>query len=487
MKFYKLIALVLAIATLMSVFVACDNDNASNGGDETQNNDNNMELTPSTVEKNNYGEDFFLSILDDVNPPKYYWVEETENDAMSEAVYGRQERVRKYLGVEIQAVGIGLNHDNYIEPFKTAVKNKDGSVDTLITHVSTGVCSLVSESYLRDFNDMPGINLDADYWNKDFMDSLAIADRNYLGFSNFNILYTHVVAFNKEMMDQYADNLEKSVYDLVEDYEWTLDKMISLAELVAIDRTGDGKTDDDTFGITGNQWVPWIGFLQASNINMVEMDQSGTYKISLLNEMNQEKTSQLVDKLKALSSSNYAYFQFRTTASPKVPLTSGRALMQLSATYDLVGYLDSDITFGVLPYPMWDEAQKNVGYRSLQWGGYLCIPNYLGNETMVGETLEVLSFYSDDVMITFYEKMLGKQVADVPEDRAMLDIVWESVCTDFGQTFTDECGTLYTLAYVTWPGDEGKELVSYVKGFENSRNKGIRKFITIVATPAPLQ
>ena len=480
MKFCKFLALVLALASILSVFAACDSGSeqvTENSGNDASN----EEVYPSTVAKNNYGDEFYLSILDDVNPPKYYWVEETENDAMSEAVYARQEKVRKYLGVEIYATGIGLNHDDYIAPFKTAVKNKDGSVDTLLTHVSTGVCSLLSESYLRDFNDMPGINLEADYWNKDFMDSIAIADKNYLGFSNFNILYTNVVAFNKDMMDQYADNLDKSVYELVEDKEWTLDTMMGLAQLVAIDRTGDGKTDDDTFGLTGNQWVPWIGFLHASNINLVEMDESGAYKVAVMNEKNKEKMSQLVDKLKALSSSDYGYFQFRTTAAPKVPLVSGRALMQLSATYDLVGYLDSDVTFGVLPYPMWDTNQAKVGYRSLQWGGYLCIPNYLDNEEMTGETLEVLSFYSDEVMITFYEKMLGKQVADIPDDRKMLDIVWDSVCTDFGQTFTDECGTLYLLPYVTWPGSEGKELVSYVKGLESSSNKRIKKFVAIVS------
>ena len=483
MKFCRFLSLVLAIASVLTVFVACD-VNVRVDVNENQDTSTDDEAVPSTVEKNDYGSEFYLSILDDVNPPKYYWVEESENDAMSEAVYARQEKVRKYLGVDIYGVGIGLNHDNYIEPFKTAVKNKDGSVDTLLTHVSTGVCSLLSESYLRDFSEMPGINLDADYWNRDFMDSISIADKYYLGFSDFNILYTNVIAFNKDMMDQYADHLEKSVYKLVEDKEWTLDQMIGLAQLVAIDRTGDGKTDDDTFGITGNQWVPWIGFLHASNMNLVEMDESGAYKVAVMNEKYKEKMSMLVDKLKSLSSSNYAYFQYRTTAAPLVPLTSGRALMQLSATYDLVGYLDSDVTFGVLPYPMWDTAQADVGYRSLQWGGYLCIPNYLGNEEMVGETLEVLSFYSEPVMITFYEKMLGKQVADVPEDRAMLDIVWKSVCTDFGQTFTDECGTLYLLPYVTWPGDEGKELVSYVKGLENSSNKKIKKFIAIVTKNA---
>ena len=82
--------------------------------------------------------------------------------------------------------------------------------------------------------------------------------------------------------------------------------------------------------------------------------------------------------------------------------------------------------------------------------------------------------------------MLGKQIADAPEDSEMLEIVWDSVCTDFGQTFSDICGgTLYIFPYVTWPGDEGKELASTVTGsMEKSSNKSIRKFITNVKKKA---
>lgn len=126
---------------------------------------------------------------------------------------------------------------------------------------------------------------------------------------------------------------------------------------------------------------------------------------------------------------------------------------------------------------MWDEAQKDVGYRSLQWGGYLCIPNYLENETKTGETLEVLAFYSDEVQTAFYEKLLGKQVADVPDDSQMLSIVWDSVCTDFGQTFSGECpGLLYMLPYVTYEGS-GFELASYAQQNIGPANKSLSKFM----------
>ena len=486
-KHFKPIALVIALLMVLACFASCvqlEDDLVIDGpiGDG-----DNAEKVPETVEKKDYSSTFYLSILPDTNPMKYYWVEKSEGDAMSEAIYARQEKVYNYLGVEVVATSAGSYRD-YVEPFRNAVEKRDGSVDCLMSHVQTGVSGFVKNMYLKDFNEVQGIDLDQDYWNAEFMDMLAIDGSRYLGFSNFNILYTNVIAFNKDMLDQYAPTMEKSLYQLVEDYEWTLDQMLALAQLVSIDKTGDGKTTDDTYGLTGQQWVPWINFFHASNINLVEPNESGKYEISFMNSVNAERTNTLVKKLKEFSSSEYAYLEYPEStptgnkiASPKVPLTSGRALMQLTATYSLEGFLKYDLNFGVVPYPMFDTNQKSVGYRSLQWGGYLCIPSYVSNEQMVGETLEILSFYSDDVMITFYEKMLGKQVADVPEDAKMLDeYIWNTVTTDFGQTYGDDAGgVLYFLPTVTRE-DGGKEMMSHYNSFYKQTNTSIEKFIKSV-------
>ena len=486
----RLIACLMVLASFFAVFAACDSgsDTTADGKDDKNNKedatDAEVEATPDSVgiDKKNYDEEFYLSILPDSNPEKYFWVEEAEGDAMSEAVYARQEKVYNWLGVTIKEKSAG-NHKTYIEPFKTAVTNKDGSVDTLITHVSQGVAGLVQEMYLQDFQDIPGIDIEQDYWNHEFMDALSIADNYYMGFSDFNILYTYVIAFNKSMLNSLALETysEQELYARVTGGEWTLDAFLDLAQ-----KGFQDKGDKDVYGLAGMQWVPWIGFLHASNINYVDQNEKGEYKIALMNDVNKEKTANLVDKLKNFSSSSYAQLTFPVNGSisaPEAKFTDNRALMYLSSTYSLVDYLDSDVSFGVLPYPMYDSEQydpnaESLGYRSLQWGGNLAIPAYLRNPEMAGETLELLAFYSGPVQTTFYEKLLGKQVAEAPDDARMLEIVWNSVCSDFGQTFSDECGgTLYILPNVTWPGSGGQELVSHVASKESSGNKKISAFI----------
>jgi len=448
----------------------------------TEKTESSIEEKVSSVEEKNYDTEFFLSIHPDSNPVKYYWVEENDSDVMSSAIFNRQELVQRHLGVEVIATTTP-SMTEYVDQFKNAVKIKDGSVDALISHVYFGIDGFITENYLQDFKEVESIDLSADHWNESFMEDVTINDRMYLGFSDFNIMYTHVIAFNKTLMDKYDDELKESVYEMVENYHWTLDQMISLANLVYIDETSDGKTMDDTFGITGLQEIAFCGFLQSSNINLFNQDDSGQYTLSVMNEVNKNKTSHIIDVLKNLAKSNCAWALATDDSSLSIAFEKEKVLMTLARTYSLPNYANFDFKFGVLPYPMYDENQKDVGYRSLQWGGFICIPSYVNNINMVGDTLEVISFYSEDVNTAYYEKLLGKQVSESPLDTKMLQIIWDGICTDFGQTFYQifyDSEILYLVPRIIVENST-RELGSYVAGAEKAINKALKKFYTKVS------
>lgn len=481
MKLYnKILALILVCATLLTVLVSCDSGKIEETETEAKASESlgteietEKEETPS-VTKKNYDSQFYLSIHPDSNPVKYYWIEESDNDAMSQAIFDRQQKVNSYLGVDIQATTT-LTSINYVEPFKVAVKNKDGSVDAMLTHVYHGVDGFITENYLTDFNNISQINLDADYWKRDVMEEISINDHMYLGYSNFNIMYTHVIAFNKSIMEQYSDSLDESVYDMVTNYRWTLDKMIGLANMVYIDAGSDGKTKDDTFGIIGLHDIAFCGFLHSSDISLVEPSANGAYELAVYNDLNKAKTTSIVEKIGELVKSDCAWF-WRSGSGNHLRFQDGKAFLVLARTYDLPDYLNYDINFGVLPYPMYDEEQKSVGYRSLQWGGYLCVPSYVNDFDMVGDTLEVLSFYSNEVNNTFYEKLLGKQVAESPIDKKMLEIVWDGICSDFCQTYYSsliDTKILYIVPQLTFEGSNGN-ISSFIAGAEKSVNKRLK-------------
>lgn len=486
MRFFtKLSLIILALSLTLSLFIGCEEKEAEEldtfedeDGDYIAN-----DYFPE-IERKDYGADFNLYIMSDSNPRDYFYMDEDNNDGspMDEAVFARQTKVNRYLGIDILRVDIpDATWSNYNKYVQNAVQNMDGTMDALLTHVNGCVGTLISDNLIIDLSDYDGINLEAEYWNMKFMDSLELKGNYYLGFSDYNLLYTYAIAFNKDMLARYDSYLgDRTVYDLVSNYEWTLDEMISLANLVYIDATGDGKTTDDTYGITGTCWVSFCGWLTSSDIPILHQDESGAYVIAINSSKYIEKADNLVNKLKELGKSNSAYFDYEYSKL-SVPLRGGKSLMQLISTNGLSDLLSYNIEFGVLPYPMYDLDQASVGYKSLQWGGYQCVLSYTKNPLMVGETLELLSFYSENVKITFFEKLLGKQVADMPEDAQMLEILWDSVTTDCGQTFvgagtSSTKGACYTVPDVLWPTNT-HNLASYVKSIESSVNNGFKNFL----------
>lgn len=506
MKFsYRLLSLVLSLLMIITVFVSCNSENSENATSEknqtqeTQNTQETQKTENTTAEvtvaeteleteseyipdisRKNYDDEFYLLIQPSSNIFEYHWVEKSENDVLSQAIFERQQKVYSHLGVEV--IGIkGENPDNYMEPFKNKIKNKDGTVDTLITHYYFGIDGFITGNYLADFNDYSQIDLSADYWNRKIMEDLSIDGEMFLGKSDFNILCSYVVMFNKDMMEKYGNELDEPVYEMVDNYHWTLDKMISLANLVYIDTTGDGQTIDDTFGIASEQDAAVCGFLLSSDISIISPDDSGSYALTVYNDVNKDKTTTVVEKIHELAKSDYAWF-WPIGGEHTIDFQSGRALMTWMNTNKLPNYLDYDLNFGVLPYPMYDENQKDVGYRSLQYGGFLGIPTYVRNSEMVGDTLELLSFYSENVNDAFYEKLLGKQVSDTSDDARMLKIVWDGIGTDFGQTYywaflkTD----IWRLMVLLTPEDATESVASFIKARDAMVYKIFKKFLNDV-------
>ena len=473
----RILSALMILFTVLSSLSACNTvDETTESTTETESVSVTEAAPAHSIEQKNYADTLYITIQTD-NWFDLMWTEESKGDAMSQAVYDRQMKVKDHIGVDI----VGTNVANgYIDPFKNAVKNKDGSVDVLLPNPYLGVAGLISEGYLQDLRGFDELDLEADYWNLEYMEDLAVSDALYLGYSNYNLAKAHMILFNKEMMAQYRDSMDESIYNTVHGYRWTIDKMLSLTGMVYIDNTADGKTADDTFGITGNQWIPFLVFATSSNVKYVEQNQKGEFEVSVYNDLNKVKVSTLVDKLKTLAAADSSWFWYKNEDTTQIHLYEGRALMELVPTYRVVTYLNYDVDYGILPYPMLDEAQKDVGYLSLNWDGYICMPAYIEDRTMAAETMELLSYYSDDVRQTFYEKILGKQASDAPDDSKMLDLVWDGIVSDMGLTYmsvsTSLDSILYMLPQVTHVGST-HNLASFIGSHESTANKAISKYL----------
>ena len=175
----KIASLMLALLMISAALVSCAGENKTpdeTQGQETQAPDSTWREVHPEITQKNYDTEFYISVVPDSNRVELYWVQESQNNTMSDAVYNRQERIKKYLGMEMFAKTTD-GENRYVAPFQNAIKNKDDSVHLLLSHVFYGIDGFITGNYLTDYNDIPEINLDADYWNYDVMEAISVKDR----------------------------------------------------------------------------------------------------------------------------------------------------------------------------------------------------------------------------------------------------------------------------------------------------------------------
>ncbi len=393
-------------------------------------------------------------------------IEDTKAGDLETAVYERGLKLKDHLGVTLVYQDAG-DWISYAANVSKTVQAGDDAYQMVLTHVYQGVTDLITSNALYDIGELDSVNLDAPYWASDLMEEVKVNDKYLIGYNDFCLSAVKIVVFNKDLMAQY--NLTEP-YNNVRNMTWTLDKLIEMASTVSADN-GDGRWDEkDTYGISGWGWVPLISFVTSSDMQIVSRDETGYFKLAY--EDNSEKMINLIDKILGMYQADYSFF-WKSTGGVELNFASGNTLFQLIDSTALTNYRNEDIRFGVLPYPTWDERQTE--YKSLNWNGIFGVPGAIKNKEMVGDVLELMGYYTADVKVAYYEKLLGSKLAEAPEDAEMLDIIWNSQVSDVGLIACNSSKNMDSLVYMIPQMCEAgrNNFASFFRGNSRGAQKGL--------------
>ena len=93
------LTLILALSTF--AFVGCDTvEEETTAGYDDEEEEEGEDYFPD-IDKKDYGQDFNIYLMEATCVPSYFVVDESNGSPMDEAVYNRQERVKRYIGVEV--------------------------------------------------------------------------------------------------------------------------------------------------------------------------------------------------------------------------------------------------------------------------------------------------------------------------------------------------------------------------------------------------
>lgn len=412
--------------------------------DDEESEDDEEEESEGLTEYNRDPEDFDGFTLDVLTVKDGTWKMHTDfapdmpdGTTINSAIFNRNEKVKALYNVNI--VG-HEDADYYHLTEKLSMDSFSGTPKYDAAYVEgSSVVSLISQGQLRNLYKVEGLQLDEVWWSQLIKEEATLGTGKYstLNFMQSNLSLTAFdltwcIYYNKQIHDV---NQVEDLYELVENNEWTIEKMRVIAKSVASLGSESNFTynanGDSIYGIT-TYWNGAKAMLDGCKVQFVAVDSEGEYVANIPNE----RFINLTQKLAALFG-EAGTFTFGGPSSDGSTIGNAedylkifnneRALFCIAEVKSSVkDFNDFKQEFGILPLPMLDSDQE--AYRS--WVNYLApvlvIPSCTDDDSAykTGVLLDVLSFYSEkDVLPQYYDKVIKGRGTSDPQSLKMLDII----------------------------------------------------------------
>ena len=357
------------------------------------------------------------------------YAEELDGTLINDAVYVRNGQIEQQFDIHIAETKLPDCHNTA----RSAVKAGDDVYDVVMPYINSTI-SLATEGLLRDLHKIPVLDLEKPWWDQRANENLIIADRLFFSTGDIAILdneCTMVMFFNKEMIRQHdLDN----PYELVREHGWTLDKVRDMAVEVTNDANGDGKLDhSDVWGLSIAFNAP-ISMYFGAGERIVNRNEDGTLEFAL----GSARSVDVFDRLTRLCYDERMLSDLTTTSAGydvvSKMFNASQVMMVTFALVDINGMRDAEFEFGILPYPLYDETQKE--YNNLISTGLVSsvsVPVTCPDPELTGVTLEAMAYGSTTTLTpAYYDNALKTRYVRDEESGEMLDIIFATRVYDLG-------------------------------------------------------
>lgn len=443
----KLISLSLVLIFCLSTLFGCLPSDDNSGISDASSGSG--ELVPHLQKKDLDG--FVLTFFTYENPALYNIeqlnTDEQDSEPVNSAFYNRNRRIEEEYNCKIQVM-IGNAWLDFPQQVRQYISVADDSFNVLVeTLINTAMYS--QEELLTSLFDLSNshLKLDAEWWDQGLIEQCSI--NNKLDFITGDLAVTdndstYAILFNKDLA---KDNNLVSPYELVSENKWTLDKMVEMAKAVVSE---DG---DSRMTVTGNDIWGMIALPQSVMAFLGGFGRVGAVKdkddlplleVKSANFINgyQDVYGFLCDESVTAMDRYFYSWDDPELITVHNNFPAGKALFTAIST---IGYIstpemrESDINYGILPYPKYNEQQAEYYSPMAVYGnGFFSIPNSVSQSEHENITyvLEAMSYLGKELVLDeYYQRTLKrKRIADT-ESGEMLDIIFQNRIYDLSVVF----------------------------------------------------
>ncbi len=502
-KRVSIVALLLCFLMVVSTFVACQpaedtseaSQSANASGSETSQPGwdgekwvTNLPAFKWDVKSESF-KTFDVLVYSNVRQTTYfseeigYGMYNTTDQVLTDAVMNRNNKVLEATGVEVKAHAV----DDVMTSIRDDIATGQGKYDMAMPFMS-GAAVLAQEQLVYALNDemfADYLHLDMPWWDQSANEALSVDEKLFFTTGDISIMQKIVstaVTFNKKM---YADLYqgEKSMYQLVDDNEWTLDKMIELSKgaMLSADTTWDLT---DRYGTVSAHSDANMLYLASGN-NFCTKDGADFPVLSLNDEKSMTTAMGVVEKLITEGWTIHTE-DMRSLGSTDIWVDSlnvfgnGNALFRTSA-FSAIKKLRKydDINFGIVPMPKYTADQENYySPCSAHYAYGVVIPKNAADPEFSAYMTELLCCEAKNgITAAYYETTLKARDMRDDESARMLDLIFSNVVYDIGYIYNfGSVSTLLSGLANTGSTDIASSLESIQGEIESDINETIENF-----------
>lgn len=414
MKTKKSTAFILALLAVILQFTACSEsgtEESSAGGarSEAENvMETETEADDPVPEITNYnGHDFRIASSEYTY---FHDAEEVTGERLSDAIYERNLKVEDLYNITVTCSDYGFPDIQSV-----LVKNVQAG-DDFADAVGYPITALVSDAYANknyfyNLNDLDKIDLDMPWWDDAYTSAVSV--NGYCPSLTGNAIITddmcmNCIVFNSTMFKNHYPG--ESLYQLAIDGTWTIDKMQEYSAKATVDLDGNGKInfkDQIGFNSTSGSMILFIyGFgydpliFDGSNIPTPNTGEQlyAFYQRAL--ELMKDKNVVMQEAMPRAYDGAFDGFM------------EDRAMFfetNMTQVYNRLREMESD--YGVMPFPKFDENQKEYYTQVSIWAEALAIPGSVSDAERSADILTALAYYGDELHEVVNDDILSSKIA----------------------------------------------------------------------------
>lgn len=407
------------------------------------------------------------------------------SEPVNDAVYERNKATEARLGVRIVSIEDNDNNPSVVvDKVAKAVKTGTHEYDILAAACYVAVNESLNGTF-ANLRNMEYLDFEKPWWSQGFNDVVEYHGAQYAVTGDVVLSlyrFAFVTIFNKYLFDEVN---QPYLYESVDNRTWTLDKQISLVPVFHRDN-GNGKQDEqgDIYGLVTTPNISVDPYWSACVVDIIRKNGEGDYELVFQSS----KLFDVCEKTLALfygcGDATYAIANYGLDDEQndiRDMFADGYSAMATVRILELeAGSIrNMEQEFGVVPMPMFDEAQGF--YRTLLHDQFtvLSVPTTVRGKDldMVSAVMESLASYSyKTVRPAYYETTLRTKIAQDPQSAEMFDVIIDNIYIDAGIIYTNALSTFHDRFRQIMKG-KNNTVTSQYKTLSRSTKKALERMV----------